>query len=348
MNCIYVDRTDLMFKKCKSRKKYGNFCKKHRNLYLLKDNIIIKSRYTNDIKDYKRIDYINSILEIYPHRKIKSLSKKRLVDIYLSIVDKDLYFKNHQTKIIKIQSIFRRKKATLDILRGIGYYYTNLCKNNEDFYYMTTIVDTPDIYIFTYRDSKKSVWFFDMRSFHKLLQTNNENPYTREEIDNITIQRFHKLKYKLQQQKFDINIDMTFTADRQTTVKQKTVDICSVLSQFGYYCDIEWFLSLNLNRSKRLYKKLEDIWNYRTFLSYETKSSISPPHGIIFNIPINEIYNKTDVLEIQDIILNYISTFNNATTLDNKRLGYMYFLIGLSEVNPLCLDCHEWIQFALH
>ena len=56
----------------------------------------------------------------------------------------------------------------------------------------------------------------------------------------------------------------------------------------------------HLNRSKRLYKKLEDIWNYRTFLSYEVKSSISPPHGIIFNIPINEIYNKTDVLEIQD------------------------------------------------
>jgi hypothetical protein len=141
---------------------------------------------------------------------------------------------------------------------------------------------------------------------------------------------------------------MTFTADRQTTIKQKTVDVCSVLSQFGYYCDIEWFLSLNLNRSKRLYKKLEDIWNYRTFLSYEVKSSISPPHGIIFNIPIIEIHNKTDVLEVQDIILNYISTFNNATTLDNKRLGYMYFLIGLSEVNPLCLDCHEWIQFALH
>ena len=117
MSCIYIDRTDLMFEKCKSRKKYGNFCKKHRSLYLLKDKIIVKSRYTNDVRDYKRIDYINSILEIYPHHKIKSLSKKKLVDIYLSIVDKNLYFKNHLTDIIKIQSIFRRKKATLDLLR---------------------------------------------------------------------------------------------------------------------------------------------------------------------------------------------------------------------------------------
>ena len=348
MSCIYIDRSDIMFKKCKSRKKYGNFCRKHRSLYLLKDNTIIKARYTNDPRDYKKIDYINSITEINPSLKINRLSKPRLADMYLSIINKELYFKNHQTDIIKIQSIFRRKKARLDVLRGIGYFYKDLCKNCEDFYYMTTIIETPSVFIFTYRDSKKSVWFFDMRSFDKLLQTNNENPYTREEIDNITIQRFNRLKLKLQQQNIDININMTFTADRKTTVKQKTVDICSTLSQFGYYCDIEWFLSLNLNRSKRLYKKLEDIWNYRTFLSYETKSSISPPHGILFNIPIIEIHNKTDVLEVQDIILNYISTFNNATTLDNKRLGYMYFLIGLSEVNPHCLECHEWIQFALH
>lgn len=348
MSCIYIDRTDTMFKKCKNRKKYGNFCKSHRSLYLLKDNIIIKSRYTNNIRDYKRIDYINSILDIHPNSKIKHLSKSKLVDIYLSIVDKDLYYKNHIIDIIKIQSLFRKKKANCDILRGIGYYYKNLCKNNEDFYYMTTISETPDIYIFTYRDSSNSIWFFDIRSFYKLLQNNNKNPYTREVINNNVIERFNRLKNKLLQQKTTLDIDTTFTSDRQNTIKQKTVDICSTLSQFGYYCDIEWFLSLNLIKTKRLYKKLEDIWNYRTFLSYELKSSISPPNGIIFNIPIGVIYDKTDILEVQDIILNYIYTFNNATTLDNKRLGYMYFLIGLSEVNPHCLECHEWIQFALN
>ena len=184
MNCIYIDRTDIMFKKCKSRKKYGNFCKKHRSLYLLKDNIIVKHRYTNDLRDYKRNDYINSILEIYPYRKIKSLSKQKLADMYLSIIDKNLYFENHQSDIIKIQSLFRRKKTICDILRGIGYFYKDLCKNSEDFYYMTTITETPDIYIFTYRDLSNSIWFFDMRSFYKLLQNNNENPYTRETIDN--------------------------------------------------------------------------------------------------------------------------------------------------------------------
>lgn len=349
MSCIYVDRTNLTsFKKCKYQKKYGNFCKTHRNLYLLKDNIIIQSRYTNNIRDYKRIDYINSILDIHPNSKIKHLSKSKLVDIYLSIVDKDLYYKNHIIDIIKIQSLFRKKKANCDILRGIGYYYKDLCKNNEDFYFMTTIQDTPNIYIFTYRDTSNSVWFFDMRSLDKLLQADSKNPYTRETINNNIINRFNRLKYRLQNQKINIEINQNFSIDKEASIKQKTVDICSTLSQFGYYCDIEWFLSLSLNRLKRLYKKLEDIWNYRTFLSYEMKSSISPPNGIIFDIPIGEIYDKTDILEVQDIILNYIITFNNANTLDNKRLGYMYFLIGLSEVNPFCLECHEWIQFALN
>ena len=35
---------------------------------------------------------------------------------------------------------------------------------------------------------------------------------------------------------------MTFTIDRHKTVKQKIVDISSTLSQFGYYCDIDWFV----------------------------------------------------------------------------------------------------------
>ena len=62
------------------------------------------------MRDYRKIDYINSILNIYPDRKIKSLRKNQLVNIYLSIINKDLYFENNIKDIIKIQSLFRKKK----------------------------------------------------------------------------------------------------------------------------------------------------------------------------------------------------------------------------------------------
>ena len=34
---------------------------------------------------------------------------------------------------------------------------------------------------------------------------------------------------------------------------------------------------------KKLYKSLEDIWNYRSQLSLEMKTLICPPNGVIFN-----------------------------------------------------------------
>ena len=73
------------------------------------------------------------------------------------------------------------------------------------------------------------------------------------------------------------------------------------MEQFGFGCNIEWFLNLNLRRLKNLYKNLEDIWNYRLNLSYEVKSRISPPNGIAFNIPIVEVNSITNSLQLQKL-----------------------------------------------
>ena len=74
---------------------------------------------------------------------------------------------------------------------------------------------------------------------------------------------------------------------------------------------------------------MEDIWNYRLNLSYETKARISPPNGIAFNIPVVEVNAITSTLQLQEIIINEVSKFNNAITEDDKKLGYMYFLLGM-------------------
>ena len=104
---------------------------------------------------------------------------------------------------------------------------------------------------------------------------------------------------------------------------------------------------MNISKLKSLYKKLEDIWNYRLMLTDEIKSRIAPPNGLVFNIPINDIYDMTNKYEIIDIILNEVNKFNNAISIEDRKLGYMYFLIGLSEISIQCLQAHEWIQFIL-
>ena len=47
---------------------------------------------------------------------------------------------------------------------------------------------------------------------------------------------------------------------------------------------------------------------------------------------------------LQELILNEIMKFSNAVTLEDKKLGYMYFIIGLGFVSKECLESHPWLM----
>ena len=93
---------------------------------------------------------------------------------------------------------------------------------------------------------------------------------------------------------------------------------------------------------------MEDIWNYRLNITSEVKSRISPPNGMVFNIPTNQIMNNYDRESLQEIILNEVSKFDNAITEEYKKLGYMYFLLGLGTVSVDCYQSHQWLMYAIN
>ena len=97
---------------------------------------------------------------------------------------------------------------------------------------------------------------------------------------------------------------------------------------------------------KRLYRNLEDLWNYRLPLTPQIKSRIAPPNGLVFTTRVNDIWNMSVKEDIQSIILNEVSKFNNANLESDKKLGYMYFLIGLGMVSKECYDSHQWLMLA--
>ena len=78
------------------------------------------------------------------------------------------------------------------------------------------------------------------------------------------------------------------------------------------------------------------------------KSRISPPNGIAFNIPINEVNIIMSRIQLQEIILNEVMKFNNAITNEDKKLGLMYFLLGMGIVSRDCYEAHQWIIHALY
>lgn len=336
MNCIFNEN-------CKFIKKYGNYCYKHRKHYLLKNNIIDLDKFTFNMKDYTIVDIKNTLKYIYINKKIKNDSKENLFNLIIN------YYESINNKyVIRIQKNIRRYIVKQNInYRGISYYIRNLCKNSEDFLYMTSPDEIENKYFFSYKDNLDVIWFFDIRSINKIIETTKLNPYTREVIPEEIINKCNKLINKLKLSNINTEIETINLTNRKEIIKQKTIDIFSDITQSGYYCDINWFLNLNIYKLKTLYKKLEDIWNYRAYLTNDTKSRICPPNGQIFNISYSEIILITNKMDLQEIILNDIIKFNNAILESDRKLGYMYFLIGLSEINHDCLNCHEWIQFIL-
>jgi len=337
MKCEYINNSN----NCKFNKKYGNFCYKHRKHYLLKDNLIIFNRFTWKSKDYTLKDIKGTLSHLHPKNRF-NLKKDELFKLLIPHI-----INTKGEYIVKCQSYIRRYLIQKNIKRGPGYFYRDLCKNDEDFYFMTTSNEIKEIYCFTYKDDDNSIWFFDIRSFKKLIDTKPENPYTRKPIPQNIINNAQYIINYLISKNISADIEIYNPINQKDKTKQKCVDLFSTISQSGYYCDINWLLSLNLMQCKKLYRSLEDIWNFRAYLTNDIKSNIAPPNGLVYNISVREIYDMNNKFDILNIILNETNKFNNAVSMGDTKLGYMYFLIGLSEFSRECLIANEWIQFIL-
>ena len=84
------------------------------------------------------------------------------------------------------------------------------------------------INICAYKDEKNILWFFDIRSFNKLVEMNQPNPYTMIfAFNNETIYKSNKLLEYLKSK----NISMNFVdemkelkKDKKNILKQKIID----------------------------------------------------------------------------------------------------------------------------
>ena len=105
-------------------------------------------------------------------------------------------------------------------LQGPGFIDKSLCVNDEDFLTFETKEEIRDIYFFSFKEGN-SVFFFDIRSFKKLVDTNAENPYTRTNIPESAIkmmtERLNSIK--------NLKEFQPFPKEQLTGTKEKSRDI---------------------------------------------------------------------------------------------------------------------------
>ena len=334
---------------CNNKDKYGEYCYKHRREYLVKENRIIVERWTNKCSDYLKKDILFTLDSFNISYETPIPNKDNL---FLLLTDEINNLKKYNEKdiqkIIRLQKKVKRKKENvLDSLRGPGFLNKILSNNDTDFFTYETRDEIEDKYYFSYQDEKEFIWFFDIRSFNKLVELKQPNPYTMVPIPNQVILRAKQLNEKLKLDDNDELIDQKqLQITRKQMIKQKCIDLFSDIDNSGYYCQPIWFFNLNLHLLKKLYRNLEDLWNYRLQITQEVKSRICPPNGLVFTTRVSDVNHYTNRDNLRDLILNDILKFQNAVSFEDKKLGYMYFIIGLGTVSRPCVETHEWLMYV--
>jgi len=349
---------------CNSKEKYGEYCYKHRRNYLIDSNshqskTIIVDRWTNRCSDYLKKDIIDNLCDPWYFLTEGTVSDDGIIlaekskkELFLLLTNKINSLKKYNEKdiqrIIQIQTKIKNKgNNKIHHLRGEGFFNKSISNNDTDFFTYDSRDEINDKYYFSYKDEKGFLWFFDIRSFNKLVELKQPNPYTMLPIPKEVIKRAKNLTKLLKLNQSDELVDhKQIQLSRRQIVKQKTIDLFCDIDTSGYYCQPEWFLSLNLQLLKKLYRNLEDLWNYRLQITPEVKSRICPPNGLVFTTRVSDVNHYTNRDELRDLLLNDILKFQNAISFEDKKLGYMYFIIGLGTVSRPCCETHQWLMYV--
>ena len=168
--------------------------------YELKEtsNIIIKKKIAH--KDFlipkfneyyllKQNNYMVAQLKtIGKHYKLKLLGKKKNLN---DIIYEFLYKSSFVIKIQRAVKYYLEKK--LNKLRGPAFIKRGLCVNDTDFYNLESIKEISHKQFFSFQDTDKFIYGFDILSLYNLIiksGKNCENPYNRKVLSNDIIFRY--------------------------------------------------------------------------------------------------------------------------------------------------------------
>uniref|UniRef100_A0A6C0E7I0 Uncharacterized protein n=1 Tax=viral metagenome TaxID=1070528 RepID=A0A6C0E7I0_9ZZZZ len=365
---------------CSFKKRIGDFCEKHHNKK--KVNKVIR------IDDYNRIlslPKVNAkIITFQDYLDDKKLIKYKTIDIYKTLKLNDsslncnmwipLKLRNHlinfydnfiKTRkyidvIVKIQQSFRQRcNLKLLIKHGPCYFDRNMCNNAEDFYTLDQINEIPQRFFFSFKDQNKFYYGYDIRSLAILIEQYNNNinnptnrkisnPYTTNIFHVKDINRMNVLIKELKIKGYILTINPEKELTEGQKIKQSIIKVFSLIDQLGYQTDVEWLLAMNLRDLKGLYRLLEDIWNYRSELTSESKKEIIPTEDInpLFGKSIQYIINCNSITEVLKNILDVFERLvTESTSLSSRSLGALYVLTSLVGISqPAALSYPDLVQ----
>jgi len=256
-----------------------------------------------------------------------------LISLYDAFVKAEKY--EHIYRMI--QSKFRLRRL---LLHGPCYYKKELVNNETDFFTLDNILEIPQKFFFSFLDTNGFYYAFDIRSLNKLLKNNNQkkqyiNPYsTKPLIDNVIIRMKRLIKYLENQNNVVLEIEDDLTPEQKR--KDEIIRIFSLIDNFGYQTNVEWLSTMTIKELKKLYRMMEDIWNYRCDLTIEAKMDIIPLENVVplFYLSVDYLSSLTNYDTILSIILTVFERLvSDSQQLSSRSLGALYVLTGIASVS---------------
>ena len=231
--------------------------------------------------------------------------------------------------------------------QGPSCLVPELSNNTTDFYSMEDVISIKKSMLFSFIDEEKKVYSFDVRSLAALLEKKLDvytNPYTRQPISDTNIQKAISFIRWCRKKRIDTRWEPIQPNTPDQIFQLKVTDLFQKIDELNYYTDAAWFIGLNVNKLRRLYVELYDIWYHRAGLTNEIRGQIIPSPARPFRYSIREIIGLKNLAILQKINLDMIRMFICAAVDKSDRsLGAMYILTALTLVNDNCAAAYPWL-----
>ena len=238
-------------------------------------------------------------------------------------------------------------------LQGPARNFYSLATNNCEIYTLEPLEQIPTKYFFSFSDSHKNIWAFDIRTLSYLLSKSKtiKNPYTTEVISTEIINKIKQYINILKQKKIPIMYDNNTTLTKEQIWNQNVLDVFTKMEESGYIVSTDWFHNLDKEDHIEFYKKLYDIWNYRLNLTMKEKNSIVPGSegkNKLFKLNLTDFISKEEhyiMKSTLNIINRLVSSSDDKT---QRSLGVMYVLMGLCYVSNDVCEAFPWIYASIN
>jgi len=251
--------------------------------------------------------------------------------------------------ICMIQRVWRRISPFLHVkAQGVGYYQRDKSVNETEVFSLEPVNQIPTLYYFSYADSSKNLWSFDIRSLGQIISFGDikKNPYTRECFTPSILTRIRNRLTWLRKRKYSVIYPIGVDLTQDQLWSQKVLDFFMKIESFGYYVSCEWFTKMTVEDHKKFYKTLYELWNYRLGLTTQDRLRITPgPKPLFKYIPDELDRHRAHTIQWWERLnLSLIEALlTRSSDKEQQKLGATYCVMGLVGCVSAAAESFPWM-----